>query len=169
MGSSASRCAEKTAKIKYLKKLQIAKENHRNQAIPVIFGGDYWTRTRRRLLSGQKSCWLTHKTNVFVNFCETLFGSSKGQVCTFVCTSVIDSQAFQTSGTRPSHLRGRAPAAWTPSALPGTPWPRHPRLSGTAGPHSCAASRGVSAAGGCYPDPGGAPEGTPEKHGYRHP
>ena len=75
MGSSASRCAEKTgpdkknsclalsgtfrpfprvgqrvsleetAKIKYLKKLQITKENHRNQAIPVIFGGDYWTRT----------------------------------------------------------------------------------------------------------------------------
>ena len=34
-----------TAKIKYLKKLRITKENHRNQAIPVIFGGDYWTRT----------------------------------------------------------------------------------------------------------------------------
>ena len=74
-GSSASRCAEKnmarqdfsclalsgtfrpfprvgqrvsleeTPKIKYLKKLRIAKENHRNQEIPVIFGGDYWTRT----------------------------------------------------------------------------------------------------------------------------
>ena len=27
------------------KKLRITKENHRNQAIPVIFGGDYWTRT----------------------------------------------------------------------------------------------------------------------------
>ena len=36
---------EETAKIKCLKKLQIAKENHRNQSIPVIFGGDYWTRT----------------------------------------------------------------------------------------------------------------------------
>ena len=35
----------KTLKIKCLKKLQIMKENHRNQAIPVIFGGDYWTRT----------------------------------------------------------------------------------------------------------------------------
>ena len=75
MGSSASRCAEKnrarqensclalsgtfrafprvgqvvsldeTAKIKYLKKLRITKENHRNQVIPVISGGDYWTRT----------------------------------------------------------------------------------------------------------------------------
>ena len=74
-GSSASRCAEKnragqeksrlalsgtfrtlprvgqrvsleeTAKIKCHKKLRITKENHRNQAIPVIFGGDYWTRT----------------------------------------------------------------------------------------------------------------------------
>ena len=74
-GSSASRCAEKnragqektrlalsgtfrafprvgrrvslgkTLKIKYLEKLRIMKENHRNQAIPVIFGGDYWTRT----------------------------------------------------------------------------------------------------------------------------
>ena len=74
-GSSASRCAEKnrarqknsclalsgtfrafprvgqrvslegTSKIKHLKKLRITKENHRNQAIPVIFGGDYWTRT----------------------------------------------------------------------------------------------------------------------------
>ena len=36
---------EETPKIKYLKKLRIAKENHRNQEIPVIFGGDYWTRT----------------------------------------------------------------------------------------------------------------------------
>ena len=36
---------EETAKIKCHKKLRIAKENHRNQAIPVIFGGDYWTRT----------------------------------------------------------------------------------------------------------------------------
>ena len=36
---------EETAKIKYLKKLRITKENHRNQVIPVIFGGDYWTRT----------------------------------------------------------------------------------------------------------------------------
>ena len=65
VGSSASRCAEKnragtfrtfprvgqrvsleeTAKIKCTKKLRITKENHRNQAIPVIFGGDYWTRT----------------------------------------------------------------------------------------------------------------------------
>ena len=36
---------EETAKIKPLKKLQIVEENHRNQAIPVIFGGDYWTRT----------------------------------------------------------------------------------------------------------------------------
>ena len=25
--------------------LRITKENHRNQAIPVISGGDYWTRT----------------------------------------------------------------------------------------------------------------------------
>ena len=33
------------AKIKCHKKLRITKENHRNQAIPVIFGGDYWTRT----------------------------------------------------------------------------------------------------------------------------
>ena len=36
---------EETAKIKHLKKLRITKENHRNQSIPVIFGGDYWTRT----------------------------------------------------------------------------------------------------------------------------
>ena len=36
---------EGTSKIKHLKKLRIMKENHRNQAIPVIFGGDYWTRT----------------------------------------------------------------------------------------------------------------------------
>jgi dsDNA-specific endonuclease/ATPase MutS2 len=36
---------DETAKIKYLKKLRIMKENHRNQVIPVIFGGDYWTRT----------------------------------------------------------------------------------------------------------------------------
>ena len=36
---------EETPKIKYLKKLRIAKENHRNRAIPVISGGDYWTRT----------------------------------------------------------------------------------------------------------------------------
>ena len=35
----------KTLKIKYLEKLRIMKENHRNQAIPLIFGGDYWTRT----------------------------------------------------------------------------------------------------------------------------
>ena len=35
----------KTPKIKRLKKLRIMKENHRNQVIPVIFGGDYWTRT----------------------------------------------------------------------------------------------------------------------------
>ena len=74
-GSSASRCAEKnwarqknsclalsgtfrafprvgqrvsleeTPKIKCHKKLQIIGENHRNQVIPVISGGDYWTRT----------------------------------------------------------------------------------------------------------------------------
>ena len=36
---------DETAKIKYLKKLRITKENHQNQAIPVISGGDYWTRT----------------------------------------------------------------------------------------------------------------------------
>ena len=36
---------EKTAKIKCLEKLRITKENHQNQAIPVISGGDYWTRT----------------------------------------------------------------------------------------------------------------------------
>ena len=36
---------EETAKIKCQKKLQIIEENHRNQVIPVIFGGDYWTRT----------------------------------------------------------------------------------------------------------------------------
>ena len=36
---------EKTAKIKCLEKLRITKENHRNQLIPVISGGDYWTRT----------------------------------------------------------------------------------------------------------------------------
>jgi dsDNA-specific endonuclease/ATPase MutS2 len=36
---------EETAKIKCHKKLQIIEENHRDQAIPVIFGGDYWTRT----------------------------------------------------------------------------------------------------------------------------
>ena len=36
---------EETAKIKRQKKLRIAKENHRNQVIPVISGGDYWTRT----------------------------------------------------------------------------------------------------------------------------
>ncbi len=74
-GSSASRCAEKnrarqknsclalsgtfrafprvgqrvsldeTPKIKCHKKLQIIEENHRNQVIPAISGGDYWTRT----------------------------------------------------------------------------------------------------------------------------
>ena len=36
---------EEMAKNKHLEKLRIMKENHRNQAIPVIFGGDYWTRT----------------------------------------------------------------------------------------------------------------------------
>ena len=36
---------EETSKIKRLKKLRIIEENHRNQSIPVIFGGDYWTRT----------------------------------------------------------------------------------------------------------------------------
>ena len=36
---------KETAKIKCHKKLQIIEENHRNQVIPVIFGGDYWTRT----------------------------------------------------------------------------------------------------------------------------
>lgn len=36
---------EETAKIKCHKKLQIIEENHRNQTIPVIFGGGYWTRT----------------------------------------------------------------------------------------------------------------------------
>ena len=36
---------EETPKIKRPKKLRTTKENHRNQAIPVIFGGDYWTRT----------------------------------------------------------------------------------------------------------------------------
>ena len=36
---------EETPKIKCYKKLRIIEENHRNQAIPVIFGGDYWTRT----------------------------------------------------------------------------------------------------------------------------
>ena len=36
---------KETAKIKQLKKSQNTKENHRNQAIPVNFGGDYWTRT----------------------------------------------------------------------------------------------------------------------------
>ena len=36
---------EEMPKIKRPKKLRIMKENHRNQAIPVIFGGDYWTRT----------------------------------------------------------------------------------------------------------------------------
>ena len=35
----------KVVKIKRPKKLRIMKENHRNQAIPVISGGDYWTRT----------------------------------------------------------------------------------------------------------------------------
>ena len=36
---------EETAKIKRPKKLRIMEENHRNHLIPVIFGGDYWTRT----------------------------------------------------------------------------------------------------------------------------
>ena len=36
---------DETPKIKCNKKLQIIEENHRNQVIPVIFGGDYWTRT----------------------------------------------------------------------------------------------------------------------------
>ena len=36
---------EEMPKIKRPKKLRIMKENHRNQAIPVVFGGDYWTRT----------------------------------------------------------------------------------------------------------------------------
>ena len=36
---------EETAKIKCLEKLRIMKESHRNQTIPVAFGGDYWTRT----------------------------------------------------------------------------------------------------------------------------
>ena len=36
---------EETAKIKRHKKLQIIEEKHRNQVIPVFFGGDYWTRT----------------------------------------------------------------------------------------------------------------------------
>jgi len=38
---------EETAKIKRPKKLRITKENHRNQVIPVISGGDYWTRKGR--------------------------------------------------------------------------------------------------------------------------
>ena len=42
---SACVSLEETAKIKRLKKLRITKENHRNQVIPVIFSGDYWTRT----------------------------------------------------------------------------------------------------------------------------
>jgi len=45
VGQRVSR--EETPKIKYLKKLRITKENHRNQVIPVIFGGDYWTRKGR--------------------------------------------------------------------------------------------------------------------------
>ena len=51
LGYSLFRCVgqrvslEETAKIKRPKKLRITKENHRNQVIPVIFGGDYWTRT----------------------------------------------------------------------------------------------------------------------------
>ena len=36
---------EETAKIKCTKKLRITKKKHRNRLIPVIFGGDYWTRT----------------------------------------------------------------------------------------------------------------------------
>ena len=36
---------EETPKIKRHKKLQIIEENHQNRLIPVIFGGDYWTRT----------------------------------------------------------------------------------------------------------------------------
>ena len=44
---------EGTSKIKHLKKLRITKENHRNQAIPVISGGDYWTRTSDPLLVRQ--------------------------------------------------------------------------------------------------------------------
>ena len=35
----------KTLKSRHLEKLRIMKENYRNQAISVIFGGDYWTRT----------------------------------------------------------------------------------------------------------------------------
>ena len=36
---------DETPKIKCHKKLQIIEENHRNQVIPAISGGDYWTRT----------------------------------------------------------------------------------------------------------------------------
>ena len=36
---------EETSKIKHLKKLRITKENHRNQAIPVIFGGRWPTKS----------------------------------------------------------------------------------------------------------------------------
>ena len=36
---------EETAKIKRQKKLRIAKENHRNQSIPVIFGGRWPTKS----------------------------------------------------------------------------------------------------------------------------
>ena len=72
-------------------------------------------------------------------------------------------------GTRPSRLPDHGPAGETHPVLRGTQMRHYPLPLGTAGPHSCAASRGVSAAGDSSPGPDGAPEGTPEKHEYRHP
>ena len=69
--------------------------------------------------------------------------------------------------TRPSHLRGRGPAGETHPVLRGTQMRHYPLPLGTAGPHSCAASRGVSAAGDLSPGPDGAPGGTPENRRYR--
>lgn len=72
-------------------------------------------------------------------------------------------------GIRPSRLPDHGPAGETHPVLRGTQMRHYPLPLGTAGPHSCAASRGVSAAGDSSPSPDGAPEGTPEKHEYRHP
>lgn len=103
-----------------------------------------------------------------MNFWQTFFGESKGQVCTFACTSIIDFRAFRLPGTRPSRLPGRGPTAWTPPALPGTQMRHYPPQPDIAGPHSYAASHDVSVAEDLSLDQGDAPEGSSGRHRCRH-
>ena len=71
-------------------------------------------------------------------------------------------------GTRPSHLPGRGPAAWTPPTLPGTQMRHYPPQPDIAGPHSYAGAHDASVAEDLSLDPDGAPEGSSGRHRYRH-